>query len=1024
MNKMVVKRFRLGVPGAPWPLLVLTLALLLGSLTGAQAFYYEVGSRGLVTVRNVNDGVNKEVYFKVRNNGSFALQNVGVIVVGAWLHNGSDNTVAVGAWSNGAKKWSRDSSDWVQYVGANLLAMARSNTDCPLTCAPPAWPAHTPPLSPTGTASVSASDTLPILWIGDLAAGQEVSLHYSGFQVSKDDFILSGYAVASNAALADKQAPSLALSSVVPAITNLSQISIKANFSEAVTGFASSDITVTNGRVTSFGGSSAAYSFVVTPQAPGPVTVSIPTGAAWDAGGNLSTGPASLSRTYVQPVLNTRSGQHYGLLGEAVGAAAEGDTIQAGPFTYQEAITIDRSLSLLAQDGDSTHTIIEGGVRIVASDVTVDGFTLRGGADFGTGKTTLQMEGVFAATVSDNIFTGSHAPATCALSILADSQRVTVSSNTFQNWPTAIQATGSSQLSFLDNDFLGNDYGLASTSVSRTYLKGNLFADQAACGWSASASGAGVQAELNWFIGNGLAANEEPGATIDARNNWWGDPSGPSGNASDPASGRVAAGAGDPAGANVRFDPWVTAPDPQITVSAPAPYVRWTQQSVQRIQWSASGFEGNVKIFFSATGSGPWTQIAANVPNTGSYDWPVTNGQTASARVRVTSMNCNSIYGESGLFAISPNPPFTIQSPAQGTVWEKNSTPTIRWLSDSVAGNVKILVSADGSPWEQIAWDIPNSGSFNWTIRSGASTNTKIRIASMNNNAVYGESGAFTIHAFQGITLDTPAGGEVWPKGSTQAIRWISGLSENVKVHLSLDGGPWTQLAVDLPNTGLYNWTIKAGPSPNARIRVTSMATNLIYSESDPFSISPGSTITVTAPAAAQWAKGSTQTIAWTSSNVSENVKIHLSLDGGPWTQLAADVPNTGTYNWTIAAGPSANAKIRVSSMINNAVYSESAPFSLTPGNESITVLAPDASTVWTKGATQRIQWSSANLAGNVKVFYSLDGGAWTQIAWDIPNSGALDWMVKAGPANNVRIRVTSMNSNLSYGESPLFRIQ
>ena len=43
---------------------------------------------------------------------------------------------------------------------------------------------------------------------------------------------------------------------------------------------------------------------------------------------------------------------------------------------------------------------------------------------------------------------------------------------------------------------------------------------------------------------------------IDARNNWWGDAGGPSGDVNDPETGETADGDGDRINENVRFDPW------------------------------------------------------------------------------------------------------------------------------------------------------------------------------------------------------------------------------------------------------------------------------------------------------------------------------------------------------------------------------------------------------------------------------------------------------------------------------------
>lgn len=280
------------------------------------------------------------------------------------------------------------------------------------------------------------------------------------------------------------------------------------------------------------------------------------------------------------------------------------------------------------------------------------------------------------------------------------------------------------------------------------------------------------------------------------------------------------------------------------------------------------------------------------------------------------------------------------------------------------------------------------------------------------------------------ITVTEPAAGASWQRGSTQTIRWTSAqVSGNVKIFVSVDNGPWTNIAWDIPNSGAFPWPIRVGPSSNVRVRVTSMASNAVFGESGVFAITPPATapsIAVIAPATGtSWPMGSPQTIQWTSANLTGNVKIFVTLNGGPWTSIAWDIPNTGSFAWTVNHGPSLTARIRVTSMANNAVFAESPRFTITPppSAPAITVSVPAAGANWPKGSLQTVQWFTQNLTGNVKIFVSLNGGPWTAIAWDIPNTGAFPWTIKLGPSANCRIRVTSMANNSIFGESGLFTI-
>lgn len=77
--------------------------------------------------------------------------------------------------------------------------------------------------------------------------------------------------------------------------TNQSVNSMTATFSEAVTGFASGDIQVTNGAVSNFAGSGSVYTFDVTASQDGAVEVVIPSGCCQDLAGNALSSQSTFS---------------------------------------------------------------------------------------------------------------------------------------------------------------------------------------------------------------------------------------------------------------------------------------------------------------------------------------------------------------------------------------------------------------------------------------------------------------------------------------------------------------------------------------------------------------------------------------------------------------------------------------------------------------------------------------------------------------------------------------------------------
>ena len=87
----------------------------------------------------------------------------------------------------------------------------------------------------------------------------------------------------------------------------LQAFSVTATFSESVTGFALSDISVTNGTASNLTGSGANYSFTITPTSDGQIAVSVPQGSATASSSVSNNASNSLSITYYAPASLTLS---------------------------------------------------------------------------------------------------------------------------------------------------------------------------------------------------------------------------------------------------------------------------------------------------------------------------------------------------------------------------------------------------------------------------------------------------------------------------------------------------------------------------------------------------------------------------------------------------------------------------------------------------------------------------------------------------------------------------------------------
>ncbi len=169
----------------------------------------------------------------------------------------------------------------------------------------------------------------------------------------------------------------------------------------------------------------------------------------------------------------------------------------------------------------------------------------------------------------------------------------------------------------------------------------------------------------------------------------------------------------------------------------------------------------------------------------------------------------------------------------------------------------------------------------------------------------------------------------------------------------------------------------------------------------------PG-TVTLQSPNGGEtWYAGATHTINWSSDNLSEAVRIQLMRDypNGFWETLAADVPNSGAYTWSVTGPATPAARIRVSGMTQmTAGDSSDANFSI----GAVSLIAPNGGDTLLVDVPTTILWSTAAMPENVRIEISRDYPSivWLPINTGAPNTGSYVWLPTLPVSSSARIRV------------------
>ena len=263
-----------------------------------------------------------------------------------------------------------------------------------------------------------------------------------------------------------------------------------------------------------------------------------------------------------------------------------------------------------------------------------------------------------------------------------------------------------------------------------------------------------------------------------------------------------------------------------VTVVAPNGGEQILAAAMTSIQWTSSGFTGNVIISISRDGGATFTPLVSDTDNDGEELVELGGPATTSARIRVASINDTAAIDDSNANFTVLTQSIEITAPRLGSEVLVGSKFNVTWTTNGIdAGDtVTIELSRDGGKtFTALAARTPNDGNQQVELNAPTTDNAVIRITWDRNTAVKDMSPAFSI-APPSVRLTSPNGGEKWTLGSKQDITWAGPILGNgtVTIELSYDGGRTfaRTLARGVKNDGSLSVKVIGALTKKAVIRI------------------------------------------------------------------------------------------------------------------------------------------------------------------------------------------------------------
>jgi photosystem II stability/assembly factor-like uncharacterized protein len=179
-------------------------------------------------------------------------------------------------------------------------------------------------------------------------------------------------------------------------------------------------------------------------------------------------------------------------------------------------------------------------------------------------------------------------------------------------------------------------------------------------------------------------------------------------------------------------------PVPGIHVTSPNGGEVWLANTSNSLTWT-SKMVSYLNLDFTTNNGETWNSIATNYPATNnSYTWNEPATQSSKCKIRVMDASDPTLGDSSdNVFKINS---INLTSPTGGENWQILSNQNITCTGINVV-NVNIdFTTNSGQVWNNIAYQISNTGNYSWNIPNAISNLCKVRVTETSDTANYSES--------------------------------------------------------------------------------------------------------------------------------------------------------------------------------------------------------------------------------------------------------------------------------------------